>query len=433
MKNNGYIPAPDTIYKDIYKLFPGEVLALRLEDGKESKQWYYNVTENILRATEKKFVGSFEDAVDELESILYRVIEKQMVSDVPLGAYLSGGTDSSTVVAIMSKIAKRKVKTFSIGFDDPNYDEAKDAKRIAEHLGTEHHEQYVTEKDLKDVIPKIPFIYGEPFADSSQIPTYLVSKLAKKHVTVSLSGDAGDELFCGYSFYPYLTRLWHKIQPIPFSVRKMGGSLLCNMFSGGRWHRVGLCLLSENIVKLRESVDNRDFLLNRLVTYETKDNKRLLSDDLTELQLLDMENYHPNDILVKVDRAGMAVSLENRIPMLDPSVVEFAFSLPIEYKYDGTIAKKVLKKVLYRHVPREIMERPKKGFSVPLHKWLREGDTAEWAGELMNNCKMARDGYLDKKRVEMLWKRFRDNPTSALIIWNVLMLEQWYRNIGVSH
>ena len=354
-----------------------------------------------------------------------------MISDVPFGAYLSGGIDSATVVAIMSKIAKEKVKTFSIGFDDPEYDEAKDAKRIAEHLGTEHHEQYVTEKDLKDIIPKIPFIYGEPFADSSQIPTYLVSKLAKKHVTVSLSGDAGDELFCGYTFYPYLKALWQKIRPIPYPIRKTGGKLLCDLSWGGRWYRIGMCLQAENILKLRDSVDNRDFLLDRHISYEMNTRKKELSDEVTELQLMDMENYHPNDILVKVDRAGMAVSLENRIPMLDPSVVEFAFSLPLEYKYDGTTAKKVLKKVLYRHVPQEIMERPKKGFSVPLHKWLKEGDTAEWAGELINNCKMAQDGYLDKKSVERLWKEFHNNRVSAQIVWNVLMLEQWYREMKI--
>ncbi len=428
MKYYGYVPAPATIYEGICKLRPGELLSLPLAQDKEKTELYYDVAEVMKKAEGQPFNGTFTEAVDELETRLLRSVEKQMVSDVPLGAYLSGGTDSATVVALMSSLAKGRVKTFSIGFDDKKYDEAPEAKAIAKHLGTEHFEQYVSEKELQDVIPQIPGMYGEPFADSSQIPTYLVSKLAKSQVTVSLSGDAGDELFCGYITYPKMQKLWNHIKGVPGALRAGAGKAACALPTGKKGYRGGLCLQARNILELKEAVDHTDPLVDRLaysglpITQE-----RILADEMADLQLLDLRDYLHNDILVKVDRAGMAVSLENRIPMLDPAVVEFAFSLPTEYKYDGVTAKKVLKEVLYRHVPKELMERPKKGFAVPLTKWLTEGHTAQWASELMTDCKAAKDGYLDPKSVEQLWRNFQKNGASSRIVWNVLMLEQWYR------
>ncbi len=429
MKYYGYIPAPATIYEGIYKLRPGEVLRLQVADPSgEKTEWYYNIAEAVKQAEEHPFTGSFEEAVDELEELLTASVQNQMVSDVPLGAYLSGGTDSSAVVAMMSKLAKGRVKTFSIGFDDKKYDEAPEAKAIAKHLGTDHYEQYVSERELQEVIPQIPSIYGEPFADSSQIPTYLVSKLAKTQVTVSLSGDAGDELFCGYVTYPKMQKLWNRIRPVPYPLRNAAGKLACALPLGSKGYRGGLCLQAQNILELKEAVDHTDPLADRLAFGGAPlTQERILTDEMADLLLLDMRDYHPNDILVKVDRAGMAVSLENRIPMLDPAVVEFAFSLPTEYKYDGHTAKKVLKEVLYRHVPKELMERPKKGFAVPLTKWLTEGHTAQWAEELMRDCTAAKDGYLDGASVTRLWQNFRKNGASSRIVWNVLMLEQWYR------
>ena len=428
MKYYGYVPAPATIYEGIYKLLPGQLLTLRLEQDKEKTELYYDIVKEMQKAQEHAFTGTFEEAVDELEDLLTKSVQDMMVSDVPLGAYLSGGTDSASVVAMMTKLAKGRVKTFSIGFDDKKYDEAPEAKAIAKHLGTEHFEQYVSEKELQDVIPQIPKIYGEPFADSSQIPTYLVSRLAKSQVTVSLSGDAGDELFCGYITYPKMQKLWNHIKGVPAGLRGGLGKAACVLPLGRKGYRGGLCLQARNILELKEAVDHTDPLVDKLafsgipITQE-----RILRDEMADLQLLDMRDYLPNDILVKVDRAGMAVSLENRIPLLDPAVAEFAFSLPTEYKYDGVTAKKVLKEVLYRHVPKELMERPKKGFAVPLTKWLTEGHTAQWAEELMRDCKVAKEGYLDQKCVEILWRNFKKSGASSRIVWNVLMLEQWYR------
>ena len=428
MKYYGYIPAPATIYEGIYKVLPGELLTIPLPGAEPEKELYYDASREIAKAEARQFGGSFTEAADTLEEYLTASVRDQMVSDVPLGAYLSGGTDSSAVVAMMTKLAKGRVKTFSIGFDDKKYDEAPEAKAIAAHLGTDHTELYVSEKELQDVIPKIPGIYGEPFADSSQIPTYLVSRLAKSQVTVSLSGDAGDELFCGYITYPKMQKLWNHIKGVPAGLRDGLGKAACALPSGRKGYRGGLCLQARNILELKEAVDHTDPLVDRLAFRGAPlTQERILKDEMADLQLLDLRDYLHNDILVKVDRAGMAVSLENRIPMLDPTVVEFAFSLPTEYKYDGVTSKKVLKEVLYRYVPKELMERPKKGFAVPLTKWLTQGHTAQWAEDLMTDCSVARDGFLDPESVAKLWHSFRKNGASSRIVWNVLVLEQWYR------
>ena len=427
----GYIPAPLTIYENIYKLKPGGILRISepYSDGDIKQGKYYNIRKVAQRMQDEPFKGSFEEAADELDRLLTEAVRGQLASDVPLGAYLSGGIDSATVVALMSKIRPGDVKTFSIGFDDKKYDEAPEAAAIAEHLGTDHTQQYVTEKDLKDVIPRISSIYGEPYADSSQIPTYLVSALAKSKVTVCLSGDAGDELFCGYRTYPQMLDLWNKIKYVPVPLRRMAGGAASGVIGGiPKAYRAGMCLKAGNILEFKEAVDHYDPYIDRLTDGPMSlSMSKLPGDELQQMMLDDMLRYHPDDILVKVDRAGMAVSLENRIPMLDRDVVEFALSLPSEYKYDGTTAKKVLKEVLYRYVPKELMDRPKKGFAVPLERWLKEGDTKEWADELISNSKAAADGLINKKEMLKLWAEFSKNGRSPRLIWNVLMLEQWYR------
>ncbi|MBR1470305.1 MAG: asparagine synthase (glutamine-hydrolyzing) [Lachnospiraceae bacterium] len=425
----GYIPAPDTIYEGIYKVLPGQCLSLRAPFQKIEKELYYDIRAVARQGEAQPFRGSFSEAVEELDRLLTASVRGQMIADVPLGAYLSGGIDSAAVVALMTKLSGEKVRTFSIGFDEKKYDEAPAARAIAQHLGTQHFEQYVSEKELQEVIPKIPFIYGEPFADSSQIPTCLVSKLAKSQVTVSLSGDAGDELFCGYVTYPKIHGLWQKLQKGPYGLRRMAGAVGRKAhFGSNTVYRSGVCMQAGNILELKEAVDHMDPMMEKLAFRgQPLAGERILSDEVHEMQLADMRQYLPDDILVKVDRAGMAVSLENRIPMLDKDVVAFAFSLPAAFAYDGTVTKKVLKEVLYRYVPKELMDRPKKGFSVPLKRWLSEGHTAEWTAELLGNSLAAEDGLLEKKAVQKLWHHFVKNGTSPHLVWNVLMLEQWYR------
>lgn len=439
----GYIPAPATIYEGIYKLMPGSMLTIKAPFQSEMvrEEKYYSLAEVAKWGEEHPFRGSLEEATEQLDYLLKQSIQGQMISDVPLGAYLSGGIDSATIVALMSELCANKVKTFTIGFEEKKYNEATFAKEIAAHLGTEHTECYVSEKELKSVIPLIPRIYGEPFADSSQIPTYLVSKLAKEKVTVSLSGDAGDELFCGYRNYGKLMKLWNQTGNIPTPFRSIAagmgkGAAACINFihpaTARKFYRGALCLTAKDVVEMKEAVGHTNPLMDRLAYSDVPiqfSEEWKLQDACTSLMLHDMLHYHPDDILVKVDRAGMAVSLENRIPMLDKDVMEFAFSLPLEYKFDGTITKKVLRKVLYRYVPEHMMDRPKKGFSVPLERWLKEGDTAEWTRELLNDCKVAKAGLLDGRQVDKLWKQFEKETGTPRLVWNVLMLEQWYRSI----
>lgn len=427
----GYVPAPMTIYKGINKLIPGCVLELSAPFS-EYKVWpYWELIDVARRGESSPFKGSFEEAVEELDRLMTESVRGQMVSDVALGAYLSGGIDSASVVSIMTKLsqASDKVKTFTIGFEDKKYNEAEYAKDIATHLGTDHTELYVSEKDLKEVIPKLPSIYGEPFADSSQIPTYLVSKLAREKVTVSLSGDAGDELFCGYRTYDKLLPVWNRASMVPGGLRHLAGNIFSSInFGSNKIYRGARCLKTDNIVEMRGALETISIFKDKIAGREVKliDDK-YLKGQLGSLLLTDMLHYHPDDILVKVDRAGMAVSLENRIPMLDKDIVEFAFSLPDDYKLVGKNGKRVLKAMLYKYVPEEMMNRPKKGFSVPLKKWLTEGDTAEWAAELMTSCKLADAGILDKACVAKLWERFQKGQENPRFLWNILMLEHWYR------
>lgn len=428
----GYVPAPMTIYQGINKLMPGCVLEIAAP-YKEHKVWpYWEIIEVAKRGESSPFKGSFEEAVEELDRLMTESVRGQMVSDVALGAYLSGGIDSASVVSIMTKLSSGsdKVKTFTIGFDDKKYNEAEYAKDIAKHLGTDHTVLYVGEKELKDVIPKLPEIYSEPFADSSQIPTYLVSKLAREKVTVSLSGDAGDELFAGYRTYDKLLPVWNKASKVPGGLRHLTGNIFTNAhFGSNKIYRGARCLRADNIVEMRGALEVTSLYKDKVAGREVKlvDDK-LLKGQLGSLLLTDMLHYHPDDILVKVDRAGMAVSLENRIPMLDRDIVEFAFSLPDDYKLIGKNGKRVLKSMLYKYVPEEMMNRPKKGFSVPLTKWLTEGDTALWASELMTSSKLAEAGILEKDYVEKLWGRFKKGNENSRFVWNILMLEQWYRH-----
>ncbi|WP_026520117.1 asparagine synthase (glutamine-hydrolyzing) [Butyrivibrio sp. FCS006] len=430
----GYIPAPYSIYKDIYKLEAGTYLTVDVNTLKTETQAYWSMKDVALRGQNNPFKGTENEAADELERLLKEAIKGQMVADVPVGAFLSAGIDSATVVSLMQSLDAGKVKTFTIGMDDPAFNEAVYAKEIAKHLGTEHTELYITEKDMKEVIPKLSFMFGEPFADSSQIPTYLVSRMTRDKVTVSLSGDGGDELFCGYTSYESISRIWGKMKNIPYFIRKPVSSIVLHSpLANKEIYRIkGTILGAKGPADIHRMEHETDPLTKKIAL--TKGNlpykyTELPNDFLNEVNhetmLMDMLVYHPDDILVKVDRTAMAVSLETRVPMLDRDVVEFAWSLPINYLRDDKVGKKVLRDVLYRYVPREMMERPKKGFSIPIDKWLLEPQLRDWAEGLLSKDKIRRQGILDADVVEKIWTDFTERGIYRIQIWYILMFQLW--------
>ena len=438
---HGYIPAPYSIYKDIYKLDAGCMLELEAPYKEPKISTYWSIREVAKYGEEHPFKGSRQEAADELERLLKASIKEQMVADVPVGAFLSAGIDSSTIVALMQAQSTQKVKSFTIGMDDPEYNEATYAKEIANHLGTEHTELYITEADAKAVIPKLAWMFAEPFADSSQIPTYLVSKMTREHVTVSLSGDAGDELFCGYGTYSSVDRIWNKMKKYPYAARKVCSDLLirCPFEKNNRVFQTKAYLLGakgpEHLYELSNAQEalSSDITLEK-ATYPYKHNQYpygYLKEPQNSIMLMDMQVYHPDDILVKVDRTAMAVSLETRVPMLDKDVVEFAWTVPMEYKKQNDERKLVLKDVLYRYVPREMMERPKKGFSIPIMKWLKEPELREWAEMLLDRKTIEQQGILNADVVEQIWKDFIEKDEWRIQIWYILMFQQWMaeRNI----
>ena len=432
---HGYIPAPYSIYQDIYKLDAGCMLELDAPYQEPKVQTYWSVRETAKYGQSHPFQGSRQEAADELERLLKASIKEQMVADVPVGAFLSAGIDSSTVVALMQAQSARKVRSFTIGMEDKEYNEAVYAKEIAQHLGTEHTELYITEEDAKAVIPKLAWMYGEPFADSSQIPTYLVSKMTREHVTVSLSGDGGDELFCGYTTYSSINRIWSKMKSYPYCIRRLASSLLVGnpLIRNQQMLQTKAYLLGarspEHLYELSnaQEASNLNIALERAV-YPYKHNSfpyGALNDTQNSIMLMDMEVYHPDDILVKVDRAAMAVSLETRVPMLDRDVVEFAWTIPMSYKKQGDEGKLVLRDVLYRYVPKQMMDRPKKGFSIPITQWLREPGLREWAESLLDASLIRRQGILNAEEVHRIWRDFIDNGNWRIQIWYMLMFQSW--------
>ena len=432
---HGYIPAPYSIYQDIYKLDAGCMLEIDAPYKEPKVSAYWSVREAAKYGEEHPFKGTREEAADELERLLKESIKDQMVADVPVGAFLSAGIDSSTVVALMQAQSTNKVKSFTIGVNDPKYNEAVYAKEIARHLGTEHTELYITEEDAKQVIPKLAGMFAEPFADSSQIPTYLVSKMTREHVTVSLSGDAGDELFCGYGTYGSVERIWSKMHKYPYGVRKLCSDLLVAMPFGKnnkviqtKAHLLG-AKGPEHLYELSNQQEalSMDIALEKEV-YSYKHNEYptgFLKDPKNCIMLMDMQVYHPDDILVKVDRTAMAVSLETRVPMLDKDVVEFAWSVPMEYKRQGEDRKIILKDVLYRYVPKEMMDRPKTGFSIPIMKWLKEPELKAWAEALIDRKTLEQQGILNPDVVWRIWDDFIQNGTWRIQIWYILMFQNW--------
>lgn len=454
-----YIPAPYSIYKGIKKLLPGTYLQLPLAGAGMDvlrtmlPRAYWSLQQVTEHGMANPFAGSTEEAVSALDAQLRQSIGLQMMADVPLGAFLSGGIDSSAVVSLMQAQSDRPVKTFTIGFDEQGFNEAEYAKAVAQHLGTEHHELYVPSSQAREVIPSLGRMYDEPFADSSQIPTFLVAQMAKSHVTVSLSGDAGDELFCGYNRY-MLSDKWQKFAGIPFPIRRLVGQAV-NAVPAPVWNRVfkqagKLRSLPMNMTdKLGkfayrlETVDAADDLYYSLVS-ESDDPARIVlgsrepaswltevglglpfADNKLHMMFMDAMTYLPDDILVKVDRAAMYNSLETRVPFLDHRVVELASTIPMSLKCRDGKSKWILREVLYKYVPRELIERPKAGFGIPLGEWLR-GPLRSWAEDLLDAHRLYREGYFDVQYIRELWYAHLDGKcNNQTLLWNILMFQTW--------
>ncbi len=458
MRHN-YIPAPYTIYEGVAKLPPATWLEFPL-DTVRRRDWpeprpYWLATKAAAQGTAHPLAfRSDAEAANSLEDMLEQAIAGQMVADVPVGAFLSGGVNSSTVVALMQKQSRRPVKTFTIGFSEDAYNEAAFAARVAQHLGTEHTELYVSPQDALDVIPKLPGIYCEPFADSSQIPTFLVARLARQHVTVSLSGDGGDELFGGYTRYFLAARLWGKIGRLPFALRRAAASAILSMRPSAwdrfyrsiapfipknrRWpalgdklHKGATLIKSRDISVIYEKMISHWLPSETVIGVEEPSGVLMaravgVPSPIERMMLLDSITYLPDDILVKVDRAAMAISLETRTPLLDHRLYEYAWRLPLRYKVRGSTGKWLLREVLYRHVPRKLIERPKMGFGVPIDAWLR-GPLRDWAEALLDESRLRNEGYFHAAPIRQKWLEHLSGKRNwQYHLWDVLMFQAWH-------
>ena len=435
---HGYITAPYSIYKDIYKLEPGSFLKIKAPFQKWEIMQYWDMKQVALHGQKNLFKGSFSEASLELEKLLKEAITGQMIADVPLGAFLSGGIDSTLVVSLMQSLNANKIKTYTIGFHEDGYNEAEFAGQTAKHLGTDHTEMYVGFSDVFEVLQQIPEAFSEPFADSSQIPTMLVSKMTRQHVTVALSGDGGDEFFCGYNTYREaengLNIMKHKLNFLKNPLRSQVGKLCMGVGSShsALLNKIGKCLTIQTPEDLYRAISNDDYRIKYLskdkCTIPTKISDYqdgMLEGTESNLMLMDMLQYLPDDILTKVDRSGMFYSLESRIPLLDADVMKFSWQLPHSYKFHDGVTKAILKDILYRYVPEETMNRPKKGFSIPVGQWLQDGQMHDWAIDIMNRSKNIAGEFIDTSLYQTIWNEFMKTGQFNSVIWNVLVLEQW--------
>ena len=435
---HGYIPAPYSIYQGIFKLDAGTVLEIKAPFDKHIICPYWSLRDVAAYGQSNLFKGSQIEAASELERLLRAAIREKADADVPVGAFLSAGIDSSTIVALMKAELNEQVKTFTIGMEygaeDTAYNEADYAKKIADYLGCRHTEHYISEKDAQAVIPLLASMYGEPFADISQIPTYIVSKLASKKITVSLGGDGGDELFCGYNSYRSVERIYRKLHRVPLSVRRLASRILLNWpFPLSENNRLRASLLAKDssaelyVNSLEYAPIIREISLTDVgVPYKYSElDPYFLKEPNHQLMLMDLLMYTPDDIMVKVDRAAMASSLECRAPMYDKDVVEFAFSLPIAYKRNNEMGKLVLRDVLYRHVPKQLMERPKQGFGIPIYKWLKEPALKDWAEQLIARDLIVRQGILNPDAVHQIWNDFIHHNQYTPQVWYILMFQSF--------
>lgn len=442
MRHN-YIPTPHSIYRNIFKLPPGCMITLRQGQttSEVSPVVYWNLREIAQEGISKPFDSSLSEAIESLESLIESSTQLRMISDVPIGVFLSGGIDSSLITAFFQRHSTRPIKTFTVGFEDRVYNEADYALQVSKHLGTEHNELYIKQEDALDIIPQLPTLYDEPFADSSQIPTFFVCKLAKMNVTVSLSGDGGDELFCGYNRYPRNLKLWNQIQLIPASMRKMLFTILeflpQSTHSGGKLARLKQIINTSDslefyhaMISTWQKVDSLVIGSNKVV-FVSGDCEKKFNNLQNAMMVKDMMSYLPDDILVKVDRASMSNSLEVRVPLLDHRIVEFVWKLPLDWKWRDNVSKWIIRKILYKYVPRKLVERPKKGFSVPLNYWLR-GPLRYWAEELLSSHRIKNDGFFDVKEIRRMWhQHLSGKHDRASYLWSVLMFQAWLEKQNV--
>lgn len=450
---HSYVPAPFSIYRGIHKLPPAHVLSIANPALREhSSRAYWSPSRVIEECVAKPLSGKDKDVVTDLDLLLREAVALRMEADVPLGAFLSGGIDSSLVVALMQAQSSRPVRTFSIGFDVAGYNEAISAKRVAGHLHTEHTELYVSPEEAMRIIPRLPLVYDEPFADSSQIPTYLVAQLARQHVTVALSGDAGDELFGGYNRYFWGHSVWRVIERIPEILRDMIRRVLVSV-SEPSWDaifsmaarvtpkRTHIELPGSKVHKLADALvaSSPEELYRRLVSHWSPQTvmrgvdsvpsvprERMNCSEFTQqMMFMDLIGYLPDDILTKVDRASMALSLETRIPYLDPRVAEFAWRLPLDFKIRDGQGKWILRQLLYKYVPRELVDRPKMGFGIPIGTWLR-GPLRDWAENLLGDVRLRREECFEPAPIREKWQEHLSGKRNwAPLLWSVLMFQAW--------
>lgn len=457
---HNYIAAPHSIYAGIKKLPPGTWL--RLESGMREARpvAWWSLADLAEKAAANPFSGSEDEAVDLLEGRLGSAVRSQMEADVPLGALLSGGVDSSLIVAMMQARSARSVRTYTIGFDEAAHDEASHARAVASHLGTDHSELRLSANDALALIPRLPQIYSEPFADSSQLPTYLVMSLARQHVAVALSGDAGDEFFGGYNRYVFGPRVWKRLGWMPAVMRQTLGAAMTSVstsaidralglfaarggvsLAGEKAHKLGRCLRDAGSMDdlylglVSEWRNAEDLVVDGCIPPNLLDQRDAwprLSNPVERMMALDGMTYLPDDILVKVDRAAMAISLETRAPFLDRDLMAFAWSLPMSMKLRDGRGKWILRKLLDRHVPRELIDRPKAGFAIPLDAWLR-GPLRDWAESLLKEDRLRREGFFHPKPIRIAWARhLRGKATEGSRLWSVLMFQAWLERQGSS-
>ncbi|RYE43039.1 MAG: asparagine synthase (glutamine-hydrolyzing) [Hyphomicrobiales bacterium] len=468
-----YVPAPFSIYEDIFKLEPGCILTIDRTPpaqppgqvpiapaayGSLRLQRYWSLSDAVARGQVSQ-IHSEPEALELLNARLNEAVRLQCQADVPLGAFLSGGVDSSAIVALMQKQTSRPVQTFTVAFDEEGFDESVHARAVARHLQSDHSELHVSAEDARSVIPRLPFMYDEPFGDSSQIPTHLLCQAARKHVTVALSGDAGDELFGGYNRYLWGPRIWDKVSVLPYPARQVlsGGVRLAATLPLDRMtptrRMKGAVRASEKLHKLAHAMHGArsvDELYRNLCSQWKKPHSVVLGlecdaaahplpaeiarclagihDPQARMMLQDAVTYLPDDILCKVDRAAMAISLETRVPFLDHRVAELAWRLPPSMKIRGGTGKWALRQILYRHVPRNLIERPKAGFAVPVGRWLK-GPLREWAEDHLDAGRLAREGFLNSAPIRKAWAEHLDGRqdwTSQL--WTVLMFQTWLQS-----
>lgn len=451
----GYVPSPLSIFEGIYKLEPGHILKF-CEGQIREKRPYWNLDAVVRSGHENQFLDDVT-ALTAIEEQLSASIANHMVSDVPIGAFLSGGIDSSTVAALMQKQSSNPIKTFSIGFAESAYNEAIYAGAVAKHLGTDHNELYINDQDALDVIPSIPDIYDEPFADISQIPTYIVSKLARSKVTVALSGDGGDELFGGYNRYLFADQFWRKLSGYPAPLRKITAAAMKypserswdNLFErlkflipsslqmahpGQKMHKLSAILPTESLRHMHSRLISKWVNPELILNSDWHSQTELFNETLTETDnlspaiqqsLWDSKTYMVDDILTKVDRASMSVALEARVPLLDHNLVELAWRLPENMKIRDGSGKWILKQLLHKYVPQSLFDRPKMGFAVPVDRWLR-GSLSEWADDHFEKNKLQQQGYLDTTHLRNTWDLHLMGKTeSGAELWTALIFQQW--------